>query len=488
MYFGFRRALTLSAACAAMVLTSACTSDALRASKVIRDKGVKDNGVTIAQFRENLNVPADNTEKWWQQFSDATLDKLVHDAKSENINLLIAQSRLKQARAQGIATVSGYAPQLTVSDSMSGTKIINGNKQYNAATGAYDQSNQATNNVSLGASWEVPLFGRLINSMAGAKANRLNAEYGVEAAKIALVSDVSAGYFELRSAQIALNYLKEDAARSLTLLNISKERYRVGLISKSDLALSQSQYSTIAAQLPDAEIRVRAALDKLAILRGVNPGELDELLALKDESGFLFKTNVPNLVSVPADYIRRRPDVMQVEQQAVLQAANVGISQADMYPRVSLGGSISLTSNAIGNAMTGDILSNGYSPSISLPLFDFGQRWASVKIAGQQFTQALLNYKLTVLNALAEGQQSLVNYNQGQNRLTATVDNEDAALTRLKAAEKSYEVGLISMKERVEAERDYSNARLQRLNAQAGYSNAAIGIYRTFAGSPEIIN
>ena len=99
----------------------------------------------------------------------------------------------------------------------------------------------------------------------------------------------------------------------------------------------------------------------------------------------------------------------------------------------------------------------------------------------------MLTYKLTVLNALAEGQQALLNYNEGSVRLAASMDNEQAAMVRLRAAEKSYEVGLISMKERIDAERDYSSARQQRLASQAKYSDTAIGIYRTFAGSPEVV-
>ena len=477
MFSSFRHKFALTASLMGILSLGACTTDTIKANKVVSN-GIKDKGVHIAEFREDLTVPSDSTVEWWQKFSDATLDKLVQDARGESISVQIAESRLKQARSQGVATVAGYAPQITLSDKVTGSKDVKGSA---------DKTNTAINTASLGASWELPLFGRLKNSMAGAKANRVNAELGLEAAKIAMVSDIAAAYFDLRASQIALSYLEDDAARAKTLLDISTERYRVGLISKTDLALTQSQYASIASQIPDAKIRLRAALDRITILRGLNPGELDSFLALKDGDGFLFKSNVPNVVSVPADFVRRRLDVRQAEQQAILQAANVGINQADLYPRVTLGGAISIASSAVGNPMPVDVTTNSYFPSVSLPLFDFGQRWASVKVAGQQFRQSMLTYKLTVLNALAEGQQALLNYNEGSVRLAASMDNEQAAMVRLRAAEKSYEVGLISMKERIDAERDYSSARQQRLASQAKYSDTAIGIYRTFAGSPEVV-
>ena len=202
---------------------------------------------------------------------------------------------------------------------------------------------------------------------------------------------------------------------------------------------------------------------------------------------FEFKKNVPQINSIPAEFVRRRIDVRQAEQNAILMGAAVGISKADLFPSVSIRGALTLLSAVSGGPIAADIERSSLTPAISLTLFDFGQKLASVKQADARFTQALLNYKATTMGAIAEGQQALSAYDFARDRLIATQNGEQAALTRFNSAKKSFEVGLISMKDRTEAERDYSQARNSRLAAQAAYSDAAIAIYRVFAGSPQII-
>ncbi|KAF0116393.1 MAG: outer membrane efflux protein, partial [Hyphomonadaceae bacterium] len=167
--------------------------------------------------------------------------------------------------------------------------------------------------------------------------------------------------------------------------------------------------------------------------------------------------------------------------------ANVGINRAQLYPSLSISGTISLVAALAGAPIGSAIGRSVVSPSVSLPLFDFGQNWAAVRVANSRFDVAMLNYKAAVLGAIAEGQSALSAYDQGLNRANAAKTSEDAAKTRVIAAREAFRVGLISMKDNIEAESDYANARQSRLAAQAQLSDSAIGLYRTFAGSPEII-
>ncbi len=449
--------------------------------------GVKDINapkVTIDSFRDEVPASPDNSVVWWQNFADDKLNQLVMDAQNENIGLLIANSRLKEARAQGRATIAGFAPRLDVSSSVTTDKINKGGSLINANTGLVDDKQSLQTSVAA-ASWELPLFGRLANSLTGSKANVENARLGIEAAKIALIGDIAAAYIDLRSSQTRLQYLEEDLDRAKTLNAVAQDRLRVGLISQSDATFALTTLSAIEAQIPDAKLAVRAGLNRVAILRGVTPGSLDEFLA--PVRNFEFKKNVPQINSIPAEFVRRRIDVRQAEQNAILMGAAVGISKADLFPSVSIRGALTLLSAVSGGPIAADIERSSLTPAISLTLFDFGQKLASVKQADARFTQALLNYKATTMGAIAEGQQALSAYDFARDRLIATQNGEQAALTRFNSAKKSFEVGLISMKDRTEAERDYSQARNSRLAAQAAYSDAAIAIYRVFAGSPQII-
>ena len=463
------------------------TMDKISGLKNIVPSGIKPipaPQVSIADFRDAPSAQSDNSAMWWQKFSDITLSKLVNDAKSENISLLIAEARVREARAQGRATVAGYAPRLDAGTSIDQTNVLSGPdlKKSNGDT----TSSQATGSSFLRASWEVPLWGRLGASLAGAKANEMQAELGVDAAKIALIGDIAAGYTDLRAAQLRLQYLREDLNRAETLAAISKERLRVGLISLSEESYARSAAAGVKSQIPDAILQVRGGLDRLAILRGLAPGSLDGFLGGLNAIDYAFPTNIPNVTEVPADFVRRRLDVRQAEQAAILQSAAVGISKADLYPSVSISGVVSLLAGISGNPLAQSIGRSTLTPSINMPLFDLGRRQSALKVSDARFEQALLNYKAVTLGAIAEGQSALTSYVQGRERAAAAIDAEIAAKQRRDATEVSLRAGIVSIKESVEANRDFASARQSRLSAQARHTDAAIGLYRTFAGSPEL--
>lgn len=447
-------------------------------------RAVNAPAVAIEDFRDVPPAPSEQSAQWWQKFADTTLTQLVQDAQSENIGLQIAQARLREARAQGLATIAGYAPRLDVGGSVSETRRTAGEGLENI----YGQpvNSQSTANSFARASWEVPLFGRLGASVAGARANTELGEIGVEAAKIAMISDIAAAYIDLRAAQTRQIYLQEDLARAEILSRIAEERLRVGLISRSDASFAATQESGTRMALADATLRARASLDRLAILRGVTPGSMDTQLALST-ADYAFPANAPQIEAIPANFVRRRLDVKQAERNAILASANVGINRAQLYPNLSISGTISLVAALAGAPMGSAVGRSVVSPSVSLPLFDFGQRWAAIRVANSRFDVAMLNYKATTLSAIAEGQSALSAYDQGINRANAAKTSENAAKTRVLAAREAFRVGLISMKDNIEAESDYANARQSRLSAQAVLSDSAIGLYRTFAGSPEII-
>jgi NodT family efflux transporter outer membrane factor (OMF) lipoprotein len=466
-------------------ILGACSS-----AKVSKAGGVFGVGKIIApkndiiDFRDAPVPSSDNSIAWWQNFADEKLEQLVKEAKSENINLLVANSRLKEARAQGTATIAGFAPRIDASANASFDEAIKGPQFINADNGNNEKKQSLQTSV-IAASWELPMFGRMSNSLAGSKANVENAKLGIEAAKIALIGDLAAAYIDLRSAQTRLSYLEEDLERAKAINAAAVDRLRVGLISQSDASMAKTALSALEAQIPDAKLIVNANLNRVAILRGVTPGSLDSFLA--PIKNYEFKNNAPQISAIPADFVRRRLDVRQAEQNAILMSAGVGIAKADLWPSISIRGTLTNLVSLSGAPISTTIQRGNATPSISLPLFDLGQRRASVKLADARFEQSLLNYKAVTMGAIAEGQQALSGYDFARDRLIAAQNGESASMIRLKAAKQSYDVGLISMRDRIEAERDYSQARNSRLAAQAAYSDAAIALYRAFAGSPQII-
>jgi outer membrane protein, multidrug efflux system len=434
-------------------------------------------------FRDAPPPPAGESAVWWAKFSDPILDGLVREALTESLSVQQANQRVLEARSTGRATIAGFAPRVTSSITTDTNTAIDGPKLVNANNGGAENS-QTTRAGAVRTSWEVPLFGRVSSALAGSRAGNDGAQADLEAAKIAVVGDIAASYVDLRNAQLSVAYLQEDLARAERLSAIATARSGAGLISLADASQAQSQAAQVRDRLPDAIIRMRATLDRLAILRGVMPGSLDARLAPIDN--FAFKVDAPAVNAVPAEFVRRRLDVRRAEQNAILAGAQVGISRADMYPRVSLTGTITSLASLAGGALGVNLTRGNLSPAIDIPLFDLGQRRAALNTSNSRFQQALLQYRATTLSAVAEGQAALTGYDQARTRAQAGLETERAAQIRQHATRAAYEAGILSFKDQLEAERDFASARQSRLSSQAQYSDAAIGLYRAFAGSPGI--
>lgn len=477
-------ALKASVALVALTAITGCASVDAIGFPGIGAPRVASQGVDAPDaFRDAPPAPAGESAAWWARFSDPVLDSLVREALNESISVQIANQRLIEARATGRATIAGFAPRVTASISADTDYAIDGPDLTNVTTGA--PVDRQTNQVGVvRTSWEVPLFGRATSAFVGARAGVRGARADIEAAKIAVIGDIAAGYIDLRNAQLSVKYLQEDLARADRLARIASARLQAGLVSQADASFADSQAAQVRSQLPDAILRERATLDRLAILRGVMPGSLDQRLALG--SDFAFKSDAPVVEAVPANFVRRRLDVNRAEQNAILAAAQVGVSRADMYPSVSLTGTITSLASLAGGAIGVDITRGNSSPAISIPLFDLGQRRAALRTSNARLQQALLQYRATTLGAVAEGQAALTSYDQSRNRAGAALSAEQAARTRQTATGSAYEAGIVSLKERVEADRDFAAARQSRLSSQAQFSDAAIGLYRTFAGAPGI--
>lgn len=440
------------------------------------------SGDALSAFRDAPPPPAGESAVWWARFADPILDGLVREALNESLSVQQANQRLNEARSTGRGTIAGFAPRVTASTSTDTDYAISGPKLTNVTGGPEDS--QTTRAGAVRTTWEVPLFGRVSSALAGSRAGVAGAQADIEAAKIAVVSDIAAAYVDLRNAQLTVAYLQEDLVRADRLSAIAVARSGAGLISLSEASQAQSQAAQVRERLPEAIVRQRATLDRLAILRGVMPGSLD--IRLAPIADFAFNADAPAVEAVPANFVRRRPDVNRAEQNAILAAAQVGVSRADLYPSVSITGTITSLASLAGGALGANLTRGNLSPAISIPLFDLGQRRAALKTSDARFQQALLQYRAITLSAVAEGQSALTNYAQSRDRAGASLAAERAAHVRQRATVSAYDAGILSFKERLEAERDLSSARQNRLSSQAQLSDAAIGLYRTFAGSPGI--
>lgn len=427
--------------------------------------------------------PASLTD-WWRGFDDPLLDTLVAEALENGGSVRTAALRVREARAVSYSTIANFLPQVDGFGRGDYTQALDGPELPRAdQTGV--QAEQLIGRYGAQVSWEIPLFSRISAAAAGARANTRAALADLRGAQVALAADVAEAYVALRAAQQSRAALREAVAFSDQLAAIVETSADAGFASPADAADARRQAETNRARLPNLEIEVRRAERVLAVLRGIAPGTEDE----PTEAALVAVGEVPSLdidaaPPAPADLIRRRPDVAQAEALALLRAADVGIARSDLLPRINLTGSISVSDNVIGAALSERSSGVSMTPFISVPLFDWGTRLAEVRARDSRFEQSLIQYRDTVNGAVQEAANALTALDQGVERLDASRRAEAAAEVSARGSRAAYEAGIQSLADRLRIEQLLIDARLSRIDAEAAQARAAIAVYRAFGGGP----
>lgn len=412
---------------------------------------------------------------WWRKFNDATLTALVGDALERGPSVELAVLRVREARALSQTTVTRYLPELTASGQGQYSRVVDGptGAQPDLMSGAYGAQ----------ISWEIPLFARLEAAVQGARANTASAVADVRGAQVALAADVARAYVDLRAAQQSREALARSVQTADNLARILAISANAGIASEADAADARRLAESTRARMPGLVIESRRAENVLATLRGIAPGTEDEAT----RAALAVVAPVPHPIitaapAAPADLLRLRPDVVRAEAQALLAAANVANARADLLPQLNLSGSISTTEAIIGAPLGAGSTVLSATPFISIPLFDWGRRFATVRQRDAQFDQSLIQYRQAVTGAVSEASNALVSLDQGRLRLDSARIAEAAAETTARGSRAAYEAGIQSLTDRLRSEQQLIDASLTRIDAEAQLARAAIATYRAFGG------
>lgn len=418
---------------------------------------------------------------WWRGFNDPTLNQLVDQALSDGPTIQLALSRVREARALSYSTVTQYLPQLLATGSGQYTRVIESD------TPIVGDREQMTGAYGAQVSWELPLFG-IGPAAAGAGAGTRGALADWRGAQVALVADVAQAYVDLRAAAASHAAITRSIEVSDELARILAVSAGAGFASEADAADARRLAETTRTRLPGLVIEQRRAENVLAVLRGITPGTEDPVLqaAFADASASVPHLELTAAPAAPADLLRLRPDIARAEADTLIAAAALGIARADLLPRLNLTGTINVTDALIGApAGVGTTLASA-TPFISIPLFDWGQRFAVQRQRDAQFDQSLIQYRLTVMQAVAEASNALVALDQGRLRLVSARAAQDAAGITARGSRAAYEAGIQSLTDRLRSEQQLIDAELTRIDAEAQAARAAIATYRAFGGGPAL--
>jgi NodT family efflux transporter outer membrane factor (OMF) lipoprotein len=431
---------------------------------------------------------------WWRSFGDPTLDTLVATAYKQNLSLQVAGVRVLQARADlGQAIGNAYPQQQRLvgnalynreSDNAPNSQIFQTrNLNLPFSLPQRDQSFYSTQ-FGLTATWEIDFWGKFRRAIESADANLLASIADYDNTLVSLVGDVASGYVTVRTYEERLKIARDNVATQRDSLRIAQARYQAGETGERDVQQALSQLAETEANIPLLEIGLRQAQDALAVLLGMPPAEVRAALG---GAGAIPKVPLEVAVGIPADLLRRRPDVLRAEQQAATQSARIGVAKANLYPALSLSGTFAFSSSNTGQSKLSDAFSWGsrqiqVGPAIQWNLFNYGQITNQVRAQDAQYQAAILAYQNTVLQAQREVEDGLVGFAKSQEQAAALTRAVAASRRSLQLAIVEYRQGQTDYTTVLTAEQNLLRQQDQLAVARANVPQGLIGVYRALGG------
>ncbi len=405
--------------------------------------------------------------KWWEIFQDTILNTLVKEALANNKNLLIAASRVEQARENVKFTKADRRPTFSYNASAARGNNVLGNvlsSEINSFSG------------SLNAQWELDFWGKYKRGNEAAKAELLSSFYGKRAVEIALISEVATNYFSLIAYRTQLEISQKTLASRDSTLQIIQERFDYGYTHIIDVNQAQIQKAIAQAAVPVYERLIGVTENNLSVLLGKMPEGVDTYQTFYD---YELPKDIP--VGIPSEILQRRPDILQAAQEYRIANANVGIATAMRYPSISLTGLVGVGSNELST-----ILDNGLGWSaaagITGPLFQWGKNARRVDIAREQAKQSLLSYENTVLTSMQEVSNSLIEIETLKEELEARQLRVDAATSASYLSSQRYYQGVTSYLEVTENQRQEFDAELSYSSNFQELLAAHVQLYKSLGG------
>ncbi len=415
--------------------------------------------------------PVDATSPWWLAFHDPVLNQLVEKAATANAGLQRARAAVEEARAAIRQARGGGFPQLNATTSALSTK------QYSPPS--YTPV-ETYGTAGFDVSWEVELWGKTDRAVEAAEANAGGAEATADDAMVTLLGDVARGYAELRGTQAQLAVAAASAENQRHDTEMARLRMNGGDGTKLEILQGQASLAAVQATIPPLEAQARVSINALSVLCGEPPNALAPLLAAP---GPIPLASLPRL-GVPADLIRRRPDVRVAERAIATSVAQVGVAIANRLPTLSIAGSLQLSGSSIAQIMALPIFAIG--PTLSMPVFDGGTRAAQVDIQRSRVEQARWAYRGAVLKALQEVEDAMARLQGDHAQRTKLAEAVGIAREQLRIAKILYLNGADGFFQILDAQHALDNARMQLAQSETAFATDTVAFFKALGGGWEV--
>jgi multidrug efflux system outer membrane protein len=425
------------------------------------------------------NDPSVQLAEWWTIFNDAQLTALIRSAAASNLDVRIAEARVREARAQRGVTRSGLFPQIGSRGDYARARLSENSFNGEQAAAAGQSLENNLFDAALDMRWEVDIFGGTRRAVEAAQAE---VEASVESGRdvlVTVVAEVGLSYLDLRGAQRQLAVARENLRTQEDTLALTKDRFQAGLASELDTSRATAQVAATRAQIPPLEESQQRAIHRLSVLLGKPPGELEaELIATAP-----IPTTPPRVpLGLPSDLLRQRPDIRRAEQQLAAATAQIGVATSDLFPKFYLTAAAGLQSVEATDFFDGGSRFWALGPSIRWPIFSAGKIRHNIRVQTARQEQTLLRYEQTVLTSLEEVENALVAFGQEQERLQALNDSAKASRRSVALADERYRGGLADFLDVLEAQRSLLAAQDSVVQSERRLSQNLVRLFKSLGG------
>ena len=420
------------------MLFTACTTlgpDFVKPSAPVEEKWIE---------TEDPQVKAESADHsaWWKVLNDPVLDNLIEIASEQNLSLQIAGLRILESRALlGIAVGLQYPQAQQVNGGYSYLKSSKNAPPLSSLPDDINNRVDGSSNVyqfGFDAAWELDFWGKFRRSVEAADASLAASIAGYDNLLVILTGEVAAAYVVIRTLEQRLEFARSNVVVQQRSLKIAEVRFKEGATSELDVQQARSLLRNTQSLIPVLETSVRQAKHGLSVLMGIPPSDLAEFLEGPSD---IPKAPTQVAVGIPADLLRRRPDIRLAEFQAAAQGALIGVAQADLYPHFALGGSIGFAAGSGSNLFDSDSVTGFFTPfAFRWDIFNYGRIKNKVRVQDARFEQQLVSYRNKVLQAAKEVEDALVGFVRSQKQAQFLSD-------AVKAAQRASELALLQYKE-----------------------------------------
>jgi multidrug efflux system outer membrane protein len=447
-------------------------------------------GVSASRSQAPLSLPTSaqaDLSQWWIAFDDAELQSLVTRALSQNLDLLTAASRVREARQQEIVEGAAALPQVTAAGNAinlhSNSSLLSKLAPSSGTGGSAGATPGSTNihlySVGFDATWELDIFGGVRRSVEAAQATTEANLWGMRDGEVTVTAEIAADYLMLRAVQTRIALLQSEATQQHDVLVLTAARRKAGFVTQFDVNQQDALIASTQSQIPALEAQVRVEEHAIGVLLGEQPeamaAELDSAKPLP-----AIPTALP--AGLPSDLLRRRPDVREAERDLAAATAQVGVAVADLYPKFNLLGALSLASPNVAGLFSTNNLSELGLGSVMWPVFKGGEIHANIRAKEEEEKQAYYAYQKAVLAAIQDAEDSLARYTAEQRRFIVLQSAAKSDESSVNIAVQQYRVGLVNYISVLTAQSNALAARDQLAQSNASLATDLVSSYKALGG------